>query len=93
MRRAAGYAQIVDPDRPLEEFDLAGCCHCGAQIRVKPLTASTVYLIFDPRTWRWVEVPGASCWHCLKPVCLACHAKGTCTPLERMLDRLERPRG
>lgn len=89
MRRHDGYATITDPDRPLVEFDTVQCCHCGAHIRVKPLTASTVYLIFNPTAWRWEEVPGASCYHCLQPVCLPCCEKGTCLPLERMLERLE----
>jgi hypothetical protein len=90
VRRAAGYATIVDPDRPLVERDTAVCCHCGAVILVKPNTVATVYLIFNPTRWRWEEVPGASCWHCQKPVCLPCEAKGTCDPLERQLARLER---
>lgn len=89
MGKVLGYAQIVDPAQPLVEFDTVGCCHCGALIRVKPATVSTVYLIFNPSTWRWDEVPGASCWHCMKPVCLPCHDKGTCTPLERTFASLE----
>ena len=89
MRRILGYAQIVDPEKPTEEFDSVSCCHCSGIIRVKPGTVSTVYLIFNPMIWQWVEEPGASCWHCMKPVCLACHAKGSCLPLERMLEQLE----
>ena len=89
MRHAGGYATITEPNRPLVEFDTAACCHCGAHIRVKPNTASTVYLIFNPTTWLWEEAPGASCWHCMKPVCLACEALGTCTPLERRLEQME----
>ena len=90
MPKIAGYVQIVDPDRPLEEFDLVGCCHCSAQIRIKPGTASTVYVIFDPAAWCWRDVPGASCFRCLRPVCLSCYEKGTCLPLEQMLEYAER---
>ena len=89
MRKVLGYAQIIDPDRPLEEFDTSACCHCNCLIRVKPGTASTVYLVFSRTDWRWTEEPGASCWHCMKPVCLVCHGKGICTPLERMLEQME----
>lgn len=89
MRRPGGYATLVEPGRPVVEFDTASCCHCSAAIRVKPNTASTTYLIFHRAHWRWEEVPGASCYHCMKPVCLACYATGICVPLERMLERLE----
>jgi hypothetical protein len=90
VRHAAGYAQVVDPDRPLVEYDTCMCCHCGTHLFVKPNTLSTVYLIFNPTIWQWAEVPGASCWHCMKPVCLACHDRGVCVPLERMLAQAER---
>ena len=89
MGQIRGYATISDPERPLEEFDTVSCCHCSAAIRVKPHTASTVYLIFDPVSWQWKEEPGASCWHCMKPVCLPCCEKGICLPLERMLEHAE----
>ena len=90
MRRTGGYATITEPEKPLVEFDLVGCCHCGAHIRVKPGTVSTVYLIFNPTIWQWQEEPGASCYHCMKPVCLICYEKGTCVPLERMLEQVEK---
>ena len=93
MRRPQGYATIVDPDRPLLERDTAQCCHCGCVIFVKPLTAATVYLIFNRTDWRWEEVPGASCWHCQRPVCLSCHADGRCLPLEYQLERAEKSLG
>ncbi len=93
MRRPHGYATIVDPDGPLVERDTATCCHCSAVIITKPHTGSTTYLIqvpgVVPGTFVWQEVPGASCYHCFKPVCLACDAKGTCTPLERWLEQHE----
>jgi hypothetical protein len=92
MRRPQGYATIVEPGRPLEEFDTASCCHCSAAIRVKPNTVATVYLVFNRASWLWEEVPGASCWHCMKPVCLTCHDKGICLPLERMLEQAEHHR-
>lgn len=89
MLRPAGYATITDPDARLVERDTASCCHCSAVIFVKPRTASTVFLVYSRSHARWVEVPGASCWHCMKPVCLACHALGVCTPLERQLESWE----
>lgn len=90
MLKPQGYATIVDPERPLTEFDTVQCCHCNCVIRVKPGTASTVYLIFDEVAWRWIEEPGASCWHCMQPVCLRCHDLGVCRPLERQLQESER---
>ena len=90
MRRVGGYGVITDPDRPLEEFETASCGHCSAHIRVKPLSASTVYLIFDPTVWQWREEPGAFCRVCMRPVCLACHDVGICRPLEHRLARAEK---
>lgn len=89
MRNAHGYATIVDPDRPLTERDTASCCHCGAVIFTKPGTASTVYLVWDEPTRRWLEEPGASCYRCYKPVCLRCHDHGRCTPLEKWMEQQE----
>ena len=88
-RPVSGYTTITDPAAPLVEWDTVTCCHCGALIRIKPGTAATVFVIFDAVAWRWVEEPGASCFCCLKPVCLACHALGRCLPLERQLAQLE----
>lgn len=90
MLKPQGYATIVDPERPTIEFDTAQCCHCGCAIRVKPHTVSTVYLVFDRQQWQWEESPGASCYHCWKPVCLRCEALGVCTPLERQIAQWER---
>ena len=89
MRSPTGYAQIVDPDHPLVERDTTSCGHCGRVIFVKPGTASTVYLIFDRQRWQWQEEPGAFCRVCMRPICLACHDLGTCTPWERQFEASE----
>jgi hypothetical protein len=96
MLRPGGYAQIVDPDRPLAEYDTAACAHCSAIIFTKPNSASTVYLIPTQTAGilHWVEEPGAACWSCgCQPVCLRCHALGTCTPLEKRLEQSEKGLG
>ena len=99
MRSHTGYAQIVDPDRPLVERDSTTCGHCQRVIFVKPGTAATVYLVLDRQTLHWHEEPGAFCRLCMRPVCLACHAHGGCIPWERQLevsesrDRLRRAVG
>lgn len=92
MRRPHGYALIVDPDAPVVEYDTVVCCHCNKIVFVKPGSASTVYLIqhLTPTGQiYWTEEPGASCWHCQRPVCLPCHDRGACLPLERWLDQME----
>ena len=89
MRNPGGYAVIVDPTQPLVEYDTVSCCHCGKVIFVKPGTASTVFLIWNNLARLWQEEPGASCYHCMKPVCLRCHDLGTCLPLERWLEQQE----
>jgi hypothetical protein len=91
MRRAGGYAQIIDPDRPLAEYDTISCAHCGTVVFTKPNTLSTTFLIqrFIDGLFRWVEEPGAGCRLCMKPICLRCHDKGSCTPLEKWLETME----
>jgi len=87
MLKPQGYATIVDPDAPLIEFETCQCGHCQAHIRVKPGTASTVYLI--PRRvpfGTYQEEPGAFCRVCMRPICLPCCDRGTCTPWERALE-------
>ena len=92
MQRPHGYAQIIS-DGPLVERDTVTCGHCGAIVLVKPGTASTVYLVLNNQTLRYDEVPGAGCSVCMRPVCLRCYDIGTCTPFERTLELMERPRG
>lgn len=90
MRSPHGYAVWTAPDARPVERDTATCGHCNAIIFVKPGTGSTTYLIYGldplapPR-----EVPGAGCRLCMTPVCLACEAKGTCTPFEKRLEQAE----
>ena len=88
MRTPQGYAQIVDPDRPLIERDTISCGHCGLVVFVKPGTAATVYLI-QHRDRSWTDEAGAFCRVCMRPVCLRCHDVGACRPLERWLELQE----
>lgn len=93
MLRPQGYATWTDPDAPLVERDTATCGHCNCIVHVKPGTASTVYLlpppVGAPIGAPWTEAPGAGCFICGKPVCLACYADGRCRPWERQLERME----
>lgn len=88
-RPLSGYATITTPDTALVERDTVNCGHCGAIIFLKPGTASTTFLVVDPRTHQWVEVDGAGCFVCRRPVCLACYDLGICRPLEALLAQLE----
>ena len=90
MLRPGGYATIVEPGRPPVEIDSISCGHCQRIILTKARSASTVYLIPTPTPGRYLEEPGAFCRVCMKPVCLPCHALGTCTPFERQLEIAER---
>lgn len=89
MRQPGGYVTIVEPGVPITEIDTTTCFHCGAVIFVKPHTASTIYLIPTSLPGRYVEEAGAGCWVCGRAVCLPCHDRGTCTPLEHQLARAE----
>jgi hypothetical protein len=88
MLRAHGYAQIIDPDRPLFERDTIACSHCGKTVFVKPGSATTVYLIQRPNG-SWFEEPGAFCRLCMRPVCLPCCDADHCLPLDRWLEFVE----
>ena len=93
MRDPHGYAQLIDPDRPLQEYDTITCAHCGGVVFTKPGSASTVYIaqqILSSGLITWIESPGAACWTCgCQPVCLPCHDLGICRPLESQLQVAE----
>ena len=88
MRRPGGYAQIVDPDRPLFERDTITCGHCQRIVFIKPGSGATVYLLLH-RDGSVTEEAGAFCRVCMRPVCLSCHDQGTCTPFERQIAQME----
>lgn len=87
MRQAHGYATILSPDESVE-FDTIRCGHCQAVVRVKPGTATTVYLVCD-RHGRWHEEGGGFCRVCMTAVCLPCVDAGRCLPWERQLEMSE----
>jgi len=86
-----GYLTIVSPDAPTLERDSVCCGHCQKVIFLKPGSGVTVYLI-QHRDGRWTEESGAFCRVCMRPVCLLCHDRGTCTPFERQLEVAEAKR-
>lgn len=101
MLRPHGYITISDPDQPqCIEADSVQCGHCQQVIRVKPGSASTVYLVESLETWvhpqhgpghRIVqkEEAGAFCRVCMRPICLQCCDLGRCTPWEQKIDAME----
>ena len=92
MRNAGGSGLWTDKDsgHVQLELDTITCCHCNKVVFVKPGTGATVYLIPDTqRIGQWNEAMGAFCRLCMKAVCLACDAIGTCSPFERKIERLE----
>ena len=90
MLRPGGYLTIVDPGHPTVEQDTCGCGHCSRILLTKAGSASTVYLLPTATPGQYTEEPGAFCRVCMRPVCLPCHDKGTCTPWERQLEISER---
>lgn len=95
MLRPQGYLTVTD-DRVIEADTLA-CGHCSAVVKVKPGTASTVYVVdqlhVDPITRVPTivtnEEPGAFCRTCMRSVCLTCHGEGVCTPLMKRIEQME----
>src|SRR4051812_35343392 len=90
--RPAGYGAWTDRQSGsvTKEMDTIQCCHCQKHVFVKPGTVSTVYLIPQLRPFgTYKEEPGAWCSLCNKPVCLPCHAIGTCTPVMKQIEAAE----
>jgi hypothetical protein len=80
MRRAQGYATIVDPDKATVERDTVTCAHCNRIVVVQPRQ--------DP-----AELGGV-CRLCSSTtpayICPACVTVGSCTPFERRLEAAEK---
>lgn len=74
MRRAGGYAVMHGPDGT-KECDTFQCAHCGGHTHVPPRASPTDL--------------GGYCGRCAAPVCPACHRRGTCTPFQKALERME----
>lgn len=92
MRPSGGYGVWVDREsgKTLLERDFVKCRHCQGQIAVKPGSVCTTYLLPDlTRPGQTREEPGAWCPQCGGPICLACHAKGVCTPFMKQIDEAE----
>ncbi|SRR5258706_14364620 len=91
-----GYSTIVEPGHQTIQRDTVQCGHCDTIIDLKPGSGHTVYLIFVAfdalNRPVYKEEMGAFCGVCMRPVCLPCHGIGTCIPLEKMLETMERPR-
>jgi hypothetical protein len=88
MAEHRGYATIVDPDAPLLERDTCCCGHCQRVIFLAPGAGITRYLIRQP-SGEIKEEAGAFCRCCMRPVCLRCHAVGSCRPFEQLIEKLE----
>lgn len=53
------------------------CCHCN---RIRKLAVGESL----------TTAPIDMCMRCMKRVCEQCHAKGTCTPFEKKMERFEK---
>ena len=89
MRSPLGIVQVFCDDGRTIERDTITCGHCNRIVLVKPGTASTVY-VFPQMAGPDKEEPGAFCRMCMKPVCLRCHDVGTCAPLMKQIEAMER---
>jgi hypothetical protein len=78
MLRPGGYILVTDPDKPASGFteaDTFTCCHCQRIVVVPPRASAS-----DSGGW---------CGRCAKPVCGPCADKGSCTPWEARMERME----
>jgi hypothetical protein len=75
MRRAQGYATIIEPGKATIEKDSFTCVHCNSVVFVSPMRDAS-------------EV-GGFCMLCMKHICSACASTGACDPFEKKLERME----
>lgn len=76
MRRAQGYAVIVEPGKATVERDTFTCAHCNCVVFVEPMQAAS-----DMGGW---------CMMCAKNTCTSCAGQLGCSPFERKIEALER---
>jgi hypothetical protein len=75
MRRAGGYAVITEGDGGRREADTFSCSHCQRIVFVRARQ--------DPSEL------GGFCRACMRHICGPCADVGSCTPFEKMLERVE----
>lgn len=75
MLKPGGYAVWTQADGGIVERDSFTCRHCQFVVFVPPRT--------DPANL------GGLCKQCMGLICPKCTAKGTCTPFELALEKME----
>jgi hypothetical protein len=74
MFRPGGYACVVEPDKPTQEFDTFTCAHCNRVTHVKPRARP--------------QDIGGLCKQCMGLICPACVGQ-PCVPFEQKLQAWE----
>ena len=74
MLRPGGYARLVDPDGPMQEWDTTTCAHCNTITHIKPKQRP--------------EDIGGLCKVCMGLICPRC-VGGPCAPCLKRLDEME----
>jgi hypothetical protein len=72
--KPGGYAVLSDPSG-VKEADTFTCGHCQHIVHVKPLADAAD--------------SGGLCKVCMKLICETCVDRGTCTPWEQQMERIE----
>lgn len=85
-KQAEGVISITLPSGATIERKTATCAHCDKIVFVQPGTDGTSPL--SPLAEQEFDPP-AVCHICWALVCADCHRKGTCTPLEERLRKIE----
>jgi hypothetical protein len=73
MLREGGRVIATNLDGGIDEISTITCAHCCRVVQVKAR----------------LDDVGGFCRLCMKPVCAACVATGTCDPFEKKLERAE----
>jgi hypothetical protein len=74
-RHPKGYAVVVDPVAGNREWDTFCCGHCGQLVMLEKRAD--------------LADKSGTCGNCWQLICVSCVGRGSCTPLEKWLEKAE----
>ena len=81
-KKSEGVASVTMPFGDQSFIKTATCGHCQKIMVVEPDAAPSAMIVTQRQ-------PPAVCHRCWTLVCPQCHAKGTCTPWEAQMEKIE----
>jgi hypothetical protein len=82
-RKSEGVLESMGPYGEATALKTFTCGHCSRIDYVNPEAATKDGIILR------ISEPPAVCHRCWSLVCARCHANGNCTPVEKVLEKIE----